>query len=233
MIDIRCGDAFELIKTVGDRSIDLILTDPPYDAATEYMDRLTDEQKKTMAKEFKRVLNDHGNIALFCGYIDKWKWFNILSEHFDHKRELIWVHRESSHGILRVTEQARTFIIAHETILIFGRKNSYFNNVGVVPLTWIEHPAFSGKRRTAEGNPKEKMNVTPKPTKIAEMLVERLCPKGGTVLDPFMGYGTFGIAAIRNSCNYIGFEIRPEIYEIAKKRIEKYSKAQRRMYEYV
>lgn len=224
MIDLKLGDAFKLIKQVKDQSIDLILTDPPYDEAEQYMDRLTDMQKQEIAKEFIRVLKREGNIALFCGYVDQFKWWNILTSlGLKYKRQLIWVYRNPSLGKLRITECAKTFIMAHETILIFSKiEDSYFNNKGVVPISWFEHPAFSGFRRSAEGNPQEKLGVTPKPLKLAQIIIERLCPPKGVVLDPFAGYGTFGIAAYSLDRHYIGFEIRPEIYDIAWKRIMRY-----------
>ncbi|MEM5829742.1 MAG: hypothetical protein QW040_03760 [Candidatus Aenigmatarchaeota archaeon] len=66
-----CGDAFEQIKLIPSESIDLILTDSPYDN-TAYMQGLSHKEKIFLAKEFKRVLKQTGNLALFCGYEDKW-----------------------------------------------------------------------------------------------------------------------------------------------------------------
>ena len=224
MIDLRLGDAFKLIPQIKDETIDLILTDPPYDAAEIYMDRLTDMQKLEMAKHFRRVLKREGNLALFCGYIDQFKWHQILTQNgLKYLRQLIWVYKNPSQGKMRIVQCARTFIMAHETILVFAKTDQhYFNNSGVVELSWFENPAYSGKRRSAEGNPEEKLGVTPKPLKIALTLTKRLCPPNGTVLDPFAGYGTFGVASMQLNRNYIGFEIRPEIYDIAWKRIQRY-----------
>jgi len=47
------------------------------------------------------------------------------------------------------------------------------------------------------------------------------CPKGGVVLDPFMGAGTTAIVADRFNRSYIGFEINPEYIKIAERRIAK------------
>jgi DNA methylase. len=58
--------------------------------------------------------------------------------------------------------------------------------------------------------------------RIARIIVKRLCPENGVVLDPFMGFGTFAIPCLEQGKNFIGFEIRPEIFEIAKKRIESF-----------
>jgi DNA modification methylase len=45
------------------------------------------------------------------------------------------------------------------------------------------------------------------------------CPKGGTVLDPFMGSGTTGVACKELGRNFIGIEISPEYFKIAEQRI--------------
>lgn len=224
MIDLKLGDAFKLILNVKDLSIDLILTDPPYDAAEVYMERLTDMQKREMANHFRRVLKREGNLALFCGYVDQFKWYQLLTEvGLKYVRQLIWVYKNPSLGKMRTVRCARTFIMAHETILVFAKTDQhYFDNSGVVELSWFECPAYSGLRKSAEGNPEEKLGVTPKPLKIARVLVKRLCPPNGTVLDPFSGYGTFGVASAQLGRNFIGFEIRPEVYDIAWKRIQKY-----------
>ena len=45
------------------------------------------------------------------------------------------------------------------------------------------------------------------------------CPKGGVVLDPFMGSGTTAVVAKRNGCNYVGCELNPDYIEMANRRI--------------
>jgi DNA modification methylase len=50
-----------------------------------------------------------------------------------------------------------------------------------------------------------------------ERLIE--ATNAGTILDPFMGSGTTGVAALRMGCNFIGIELEPKYYEIAKRRI--------------
>lgn len=61
---------------------------------------------------------------------------------------------------------------------------------------------------------------TVKPIKLMEYLIKLVTPPSGTVLDPFMGSGSTGIAAKNLSFNFIGCELNEEYFEIAKKRIE-------------
>ena len=75
----------------------------------------------------------------------------------------------------------------------------------------------------AKASPKEreKFNKHPtvKPIKLMEYLVKLITPINGTVLDPFMGSGSTGIAAKLNNFNFIGIENNKEYLEIAQKRI--------------
>jgi len=61
---------------------------------------------------------------------------------------------------------------------------------------------------------------TEKPVRLAERILALISDPGDTILDPFMGSGSFGVASIRTGRKYIGVEINPEYFDIACKRIE-------------
>jgi DNA modification methylase len=73
-----------------------------------------------------------------------------------------------------------------------------------------------------KARPTERQNIHPtvKPTDLMAYLVRLVTPKGGTVLDPFMGSGSTGKASVREGFNFIGIEREDEYMEIAKTRIE-------------
>jgi predicted RNA methylase len=75
-------------------------------------------------------------------------------------------------------------------------------------------PDSMGGRRTAQNH-----HPTVKPIKLMEYLIKLVTPKGGTVLDPFCGSGSTGVAAFKNGFKFIGIEMSPEYVEIAEKRI--------------
>jgi site-specific DNA-methyltransferase (adenine-specific) len=81
-------------------------------------------------------------------------------------------------------------------------------NVGVLP----------GAFRVAVSH-KDKHHQVGKPTKLMEQIV-RICPPGGTVLDPFMGSGTTGVACVRQGRRFIGCEVDPHYFGVARERIE-------------
>ena len=71
--------------------------------------------------------------------------------------------------------------------------------------------------------PTKNIHPTVKPIALMEYLCRLVTPKGGTVLDPFMGSGTTGIAATRLGFEFIGIEMTPEYIELAATRIAYWS----------
>jgi site-specific DNA-methyltransferase (adenine-specific)/modification methylase len=69
-----------------------------------------------------------------------------------------------------------------------------------------------------QGN-EERYHPTQKPLEVMKWVID-LCPKADTILDPFMGSGTTGVAAIQLGKKFIGIECEPKYFEIACKRIE-------------
>ncbi len=77
----------------------------------------------------------------------------------------------------------------------------------------IDNPFLRGK------TPRQNTHPTVKPVKLMEYLITLITPPNGIVLDPFIGSGTTGIAAVNLGFNYIGFELDKTYYNIAIKRI--------------
>jgi site-specific DNA-methyltransferase (adenine-specific) len=78
--------------------------------------------------------------------------------------------------------------------------------------------------KTGSGNERDGMNQnhhpTVKPVKLMQYLIKMVTPPKGTVLDPFMGSGTTGVAAKDLGLGFIGIEMNDEYFEIARKRLE-------------
>ena len=79
------------------------------------------------------------------------------------------------------------------------------------------------RRRVTKFGPakilRQNTHPTPKPVKLMRILVSRACPHGGTVLDPFAGSGTTGVACVHEGCTFIGLEQNPAYLPIASRRI--------------
>ena len=74
--------------------------------------------------------------------------------------------------------------------------------------------------RNRTNNPRINHHPTVKPIALMRYLVRLVTPRGGVVLDPFMGSGTTGCAAMLEAMSFVGIELNQEYVEIARKRIE-------------
>ena len=85
----------------------------------------------------------------------------------------------------------------------------------------------AGCYRVKSVNTKNKHHQTEKPVELLENLLA-ICPAGGVALDPFMGSGSTGVACINTGRKFIGIELDPGYFEVAKQRIEE-AQAQARL----
>jgi DNA modification methylase len=77
-----------------------------------------------------------------------------------------------------------------------------------------------GRTADKNGGPRANIHPTVKPTDLMRYLCRLVTPPGGVVLDPFMGSGSTGKAAMLEGFQFIGCEMSPEYMEIARARIE-------------
>ena len=78
----------------------------------------------------------------------------------------------------------------------------------------------------AENGPVRAIHPTQKPVALMQWCLEQVTQPGATILDPFMGSGTTGVACVKTGRNFIGIEIDESYFNIAQQRIED---AQRQM----
>ena len=150
------------------------------------------------------------------------------------RNRIIWTF---GHGL----NSTQRFSGRHETILWFTKGNTYDFNLDCirVPQKYPGKKAYKGANKgNYSGNPFGKNpsdvwdipNVKAQhvektdhpcqfPVAIPQRLVKALTPINGFVLDPFMGSGTSGVAAIIEGRRFVGAEIKKEYYKIAKERV--------------
>ena len=89
---------------------------------------------------------------------------------------------------------------------------------GVTPFNLLPFSNTSNRGQENTGK-----NGAGTPLKLADWWTRYICPPGGVILDPFMGSGTMGVAAVQNGCDFIGVENMGEIgyFPTAQERIEK------------
>jgi hypothetical protein len=188
------GDFRDLGEKIASGSVDLILTDPPYDdnALPLYSD---------VAQLAARVLRPGGLLLAYAGVYQLPKILGLMNAHLDYVWTISLVY---SGG----TDIFRKYGIEQgwKAILVYGRP----------PIEpWWDHLAD-----VLQGGGQEKEEHEWQQA-IAEAtgLIKQLCPENGIVLDPMMGSGTTCLAAKTLGRKYIGIEIEEETYEKAAQRV--------------
>ena len=198
-VTLYCGDCMEYMKTMSDKSVDAVITDPPYGMNKSFnndIPELADELFRLISREAERIC--HGNYLAFWSA----QRMNKIAE-INPKRVLIWnkmfaIYTPNNCGY------------RYEPILwIFGKESK--KKCGDV---FECYPILFKNQSENVSHP------TQKPTKIMRLLIDNFTNPGDTIFDPFMGSGTTGVACVQTGRNFIGCEIDPGYFKIAEKRIK-------------
>lgn len=241
------GDCLELLAQVPSKSVQLVVTSPPYNIGKSYERRAPLEQylalQERVIKECVRVLSDDGNICWQVGnYVGQDEiipldipLYTIFAQQGLKMRNRIVWHFE--HGL----HCSKRFSGRYETINWFAKNNSHVFNLDPVrvPQKYPQKKYFKGPKAgqlschplgknpgdvwiipNVKHNHIEKTNHPCQfPVELIERLVLSMTNPGERVLDPFMGVGTTAIAAILHNRKAIGAEIMPEYVRIARQRV--------------
>lgn len=233
-IKLRNGDCLDELNLVDDQSVDLILTDPPYNlgnfmtgrqAGLHRMrenffvsagwDNLESADWETAMDQFfshaARVMKVGGSIVCFMAVIKVESLIDIAQRNgFYYKTTGVWHKTNPMPRNMNIQ-----FVNSTETwvYFTFGRKTGTFNNEGLLVHDFVETAVAPVSERKHGKHP------TQKPTKLMEYFVRLLSNPGDTVLDPFMGSGSTGVAAKRLARSFIGVEISKDYFKIANERI--------------
>ena len=246
-IVVHHGDCLKLLSTIPDKSLQLIVTSPPYNIGKEYEKRLKLEnyleQQAAVIRECVRSLSPRGSICWQVGnYVDNGSIIpldTVLYPIFTNlglkmRNRIIW-HFE--HGL----HCSRRFSGRYETIIWFTKSDNYVFNLDPVrvPQKYPGKKYFKGPNAGKHScnplgkNPGDfwvipnvKSNHVEKtdhpcqfPVELIERLVLSMTNEKDWVFDPFLGTGTSIIAAIRHNRRGIGAEVLPQYVRLAKQRI--------------
>lgn len=210
---VICGDCLEVMKGIPDKSIDLVLTDPPYG-----MDYVSSRRKHKFEKialdnnvdwfeEFivqaYRVLKDDRHVYIFCNDYAISDFRTLMDKvGFTPKRTLVWVKNNHTSGDLEGDYGNKTEFLLYAQKgrrELLGKRDTNVLNFGRVST--LTHP-------------------TEKPVDLCRYLINKSSDKGQTILDPFNGSGTTCRAAIDLQRNFIGIEISPGYCKLAEDRLK-------------
>ena len=209
-MDLYNNDCMKILPTLGNKSVDLVVTDIPYNEVNRKHGSLRKLDKgkadiitfdlDMFVSELARVTK--GSIYIFCGTEQVSDIRKILVQNKMSTRLCIWEKTNPS------PMNGDKIWLSGIECCVFGRfPNATFN----------EHCKNTVFRYPCGRN---KLHPTQKPLELIEKLVLASSNEGDTVLDPCMGSGTTGVACKKNNRNFIGIEMDGEFYNIASRRIE-------------
>lgn len=212
-------DCLEGIKKIPDKSINAIITDPPYFLGMTHNGQKGAWQDLAICKpfwvdlikEFKRVLTDTGCLYMFTDWRGYAFYYPIVADTLGIDNLLAW-DKGSGPG--------NFYSFEHEFI-IFRTNDRGFRRKGLRNII-REIPAFNNGAKKEDG---KKVHPTQKPTALIRKLIQDSTCEGDTILDCFMGSGTTAIACMETGRNYIGFEISENYLGISSNRIEEHKLA--------
>lgn len=234
MSSIYNGDCLLEMHKIGNASVDLILTDPPYNLGNFMINRSTNlskmrenffanagwdnlefdewvERMDMFLKEAARVIKIGGSMIIFMAIIKVETIIKLAEKYgFYYKTTGIW------HKLNPMPRNMNLhFVNSTEAWIYFTykKKTGTFNNDNKMVHDFIETSVVSNGEKKAGKHP------TQKPIALLEHFVKLLSNEGDLVADPFMGSGSTGIVCKKLNRGFIGIELDKEYFDIAKKRI--------------
>jgi site-specific DNA-methyltransferase (adenine-specific)/modification methylase len=231
------GDFYDEVRKVGDGSVDLILTDPPYNIARDNefelegrsnisqdfgeWDKFADEQFiaffSTWAREWARVLRDQGSGYVFTSdsYISHLR-SALTAADLHVKATIIWHKKNPGTQVVKTN-----FKSSVEYILFFtkGEGGHTFNWQGENEMhNFIETAICGGNERLKDGKGNT-LHPTQKPESLLKHFMEISSNRGDMVLDGFMGVGSSGAVAKSLGRKFIGIEQDKTYFDAAQRRL--------------
>lgn len=233
------GDCLEVLHDVPDKSVDTIITDPPYGTTACKWDVIIPFD--LMWKQLKRIIKPNGAIVLFGS--EPFSSLLRTSNLEMYKYDWIW-NKIIPSGMTYARFQPMR---QHENIMVFSIDKCIYNpqmtkrdkpiksggqkNLNSESTTIDNYKVEGFKKTYEEKNPttiipfmkvrKGSVHRTQKPVELMEYLIKTYTNENETVLDFTMGSGSTGVAAMNINRRFIGIEKEKKYYDIAVERINK------------
>lgn len=250
MAEIRLlkGDCLELMRNLPDRSVDLVLCDPPYGTTAHKWDCVLSFQR--LWEEYRRVLKEDGVAVLFA--TQPFTSILISSNLDDYRYSWIW-EKDTPTGFLNSTycplkKTEDICVFSKATVGSKSKNKIRFFPQGVVEVNKVKQNNPNTNFRELAGynirnnvlnsdklfisryenypvnilkfkRDKESVHPTQKPVALLEYLIKTYTKEGEVVLDNTMGSGSTGVACKNTGRSFIGMELDDRYFKIAESRI--------------
>lgn len=235
------GDCLEVMASIPDKSIDMILCDLPYGTTACKWDTIIPFEP--LWEQYKRIIKDNGAIVLTAS--QPFTSALVMSNPGMFRYEWIWDKGKGSNPLLSKKQPMKS----HENILVFSKSQTVYNPEMTEGKPYLI-PKTGGNRTNSITNAKDrtgfqqktdptkrfpttiqkysihcgsKIHPTQKPVALFEYLIKTYTNEGDLVLDNCAGSGTTGVACKNLNRNYILIEKEKEYIDIINERISKLS----------
>ncbi|MFZ5365622.1 MAG: DNA-methyltransferase [Patescibacteria group bacterium] len=234
------------IKLIPDHSIDLTLTDPPYNNRKDFGDGTVNLSKEDFEKwnddwikECFRILKPTGSIYLCIDWPNSGMIQNILGKYFIVQNRITW-KREKGRGSkvnwknnmedIWFATKSKDYTFNLDQVKIKKAVIAPYKDSAGKPKDWVEengekfrftHPSNIWTDLTVPfwSMPENTEHPTQKPEKLIERIILASSNENDLVFDPFLGSGTTCVVAKKLKRRYLGFEINKKYYVLASKRL--------------
>lgn len=241
------GDTFEVLKYLPEKTIDLLIVDPPYNLSKDFHGNIFNKQTELDYENYTRkwielvipLLKNNATIYVCCDWESSLIIGRVLKDYFKVRNRITW-QREKGRGAKTNWKNSM------EDIWFATNSNNYIFNIEEVKIRRkvIAPYKVEGKpkdwEQTEQGNfrntypsnfwdditipfwsmPENTAHPTQKPEKLIAKLILASSNEGDIVLDPFLGSGTTSVVAKKLNRNYIGIEYNKQYCAWAEYRLE-------------
>lgn len=216
---LATADAVAWLQTIGDETVDMVITDPPYESLEKHRAHGTTTRLKhskassndwfeifpnsrfpELFRELYRVIKPNTHCYMFC---DQETMFVVKpiaeAEGFKFWKPLVWDKMKIGMGY--------HYRARYEFVLFFEKGKRKLNDLGI--------PDVIQQARVRNGYPTEK------PVEVSEVLIKQSTQPGELVIDPFCGSGSTGVAALRNGRRFAGCDLSESAIRLTRERFAK------------
>jgi hypothetical protein len=198
-IQLYTGDFRKVLATLPPESVDAIITDPPY--LLEYIPLF-----EPLAEHAARLLKPHGVLVVMVAHLHLPDYINALDKHLKYR----WVCAYIMDGPKASVSVSRV-AAAWKPLLVYVRRDAR-------DLRFVPSDVFYGANKTEDGVEKTHHHWQQSLQGFID-IVRRFTEPGETVLDPFLGSGTTGVACLHLNRRFVGCDNDPSAVAIATQRI--------------